>query len=101
MSRLLSVIKSKNRIAKAVKKRRNEEISNMRALSMYKVKLIDDLKIVKMMLDDNEVDSVTIKIPKEQLNFFLKAMYSEELNEYSITQEDADLFSIGRKEINY
>lgn len=101
MSKLLSVIKSKNRISKAAKKRRNEEISNMRALSMYKVKLVDDLKMIKMMLDDNNVDSIKIKIPKEQLTYFLKVMYSEELNEYTITQVDADVFSIGRKEINF
>lgn len=101
MSQLLKVIKSKNRIARTAKIRRNEEISNMRALSMYRVKLMDDLRLVKMMFDDDTVDSAEIRIPKNQLSFFLKTVYSEELNEYSIIQKSEDTFEIRRKEINF
>lgn len=101
MSRLGDVIKSKNRLAKTAKRRRQEEISNMRTLSMYKVRLINDLKIVQMMFDDDDVESVKIKIPKSQLSYFLKVIYSEELGEYTISQLDENTFEVSRREVNF
>lgn len=101
MSRLGDVIKSKNRLAKTAKRRRQEEISNMRTLSMYKVRLINDLKIVQMMFDDDDVDSVKIKIPKSKLSYFLKVIYSEELGEYTISQLDENTFEVSRREVNF
>lgn len=101
MSQLGKVIKSKNRIAKAAKIRRNEEISKMRALSLYKVRLIEDLRLVKLMFEDDKVESIKIRIPSNELSYFLNVIYSEELNEYVIAQVDENTFEVRRKEINF
>lgn len=99
MSQIMNVIKNKNRVDKANKKRRNEELKSMRTETMYRARLSEDFKMVGMILEDSEVESVDIIVDQKQMSLFSKAIYNEELAEFNIVQdeEDGNRFTISRK----
>ena len=101
MSRISTVIKNKNRIEKEYRKKRNDDISSIRADAMYRNKLNEELKYIKLILEDEEVKSIIITIDERLVSHFLKVMSGEELAEYTILQEDNTHFRIGRKVINF
>ena len=101
MSRISSVIKNKNKIEKEYRKKRSEDLSNLRADAMYRTKLNEDLRYIRLILEDEEVKSIIIAIEERLIYQFLKMMYVEEMAEYSITQVDNTHFRIGRKVINF
>lgn len=102
MSQIKKVIKNKNRIAKENKKRRTKELRELKENAMYRSRLAEDMQVVRMILEDEEVSQVVIYLGNEKLlSMFLKAMYSEELADYTVTQIDTTHFAIGRKIINF
>lgn len=101
MSRISSVIKNKNRIEREYRKKRSEDISSLRADAMYRTKINEELKYIRVILEDEEVNSVVIAINEQMISRFLKVMYAEEMAEYSIYQEDNTHFRIKRKLIDF
>ena len=95
------IIKNKNKRARESRNRREQELRDMRVESAYRYSLHDSMKLIDLMLDDDSVRAVEVQIPKKHLSQFLKAIYFEEMADYTIVQLDADKFSIGRKVINF
>lgn len=101
MSQIRRVLKNKNRIDKENRKRRNKEIRDMREEAMYRNRLNEDMKLIKLILEDEEVSHVQVYLSTEKILYmFLKFMYLEELADYSVNQVDNNHYTIGRKIIN-
>lgn len=101
MSQIRRVLKNKNRIDKENRKRRNKEIRDMREEAMYRNRLNEDMKLIKLILEDEEVSHVQVYLGTEKILYmFLKFMYLEELADYSVNQADNNHYTIGRKIIN-
>lgn len=101
MSRIANVLKSKNRLEKEARARRNREIHRMQREATYKANLKKSLNQVDILLKDNEIKSVIIEIPNKYLADFMRVMYESDMVEYSITQLSATKFTIGRKEVDF
>lgn len=101
MSKIIQVIKNKNKREKLDRQRKKQDMAYMQLESAYKAKLYDSLDIINLLLGDMEVAKVIIEVPSKYLSQFMKAIYSEEMSEYSILQLDSNKFEIGRKIINF
>lgn len=103
MSRTSDVIKNKNKVEKARKARRKNEMLTLKNKSAFKAKLYDDLKHVEIILNDSDVDAVVITVPDKSLPQFTMAIYSEDLANYDIEQveEQSNQFLIRRKFITF
>lgn len=103
MSRISEVIKNKNKVEKAHRARRKNEMLNLRDKSAFKAKLHDELKHIEAILDSNEVDSVVIVIPEKFMYQFNSAIYAEDLAGYDIEQsnEAPNKFYIKRKIVRF
>lgn len=86
MSRIIQVIQNKNKVERAQKARRNEELTNLKTKSSFKASLLEELKNVNILLNSNEIDGIIIKIPEKVIARFSEAIYSEELSGYDISQ---------------
>jgi len=100
MSQIVRVLKNKNRIDKEARKRRNTEIRRMKEEAMYRNRLNEDMKVIKMILEDESVSHVVVSLNDKLLSMFLKFIYMEEFADYSVVQIDNNHYSIGRKIIN-
>lgn len=101
MSKVIQVIKNKNKREKLDKQRKRQDMASMQLESAYKAKLYDSMGVINLILGDMNVNTVIIDVPSKYLSQFMKAIYSEEMSEYSITQLDSNKFEIGRKLINF
>ena len=101
MSQIIRVIKSKNRLEKEKKRKINSEIRSMREMSVYRNRLNEDMKMVRMVLADEEVEAITVKLENEKtISMFMRFIYSEEFSEYVVEQMDAKRYKIRRRVIN-
>lgn len=103
LSRTRDVIKNKNKIERAIRERRKNEITNIRTKSMFKAKMYEELRHIEVILQDDDVDAVEISVPDRFLAQFSEAVYSEELASYTVTQVDGESkkFLIQRKFIAF
>ena len=103
MSRISEVIKNKNKIEKARKARRKNEMLTLRDKSAYKAKLYDELKHIDAILEDSDVEAIVITVPDRSLAQFNTAIYSEALVGYDIQQseESPNQFYVRRKYISF
>jgi predicted DNA binding CopG/RHH family protein len=102
MSRTLDVIRNKNKREKEAKARRKQDLVNIQVEAAFKAKLYADVKKdLDIILSDENVDKVCIEVPKQHLAKFMKAIYSEEMVQYNITQLDTNKFEVGRKMITF
>lgn len=103
MSRTSEVIKNKNKVEKARKLRRKNEMNVLRDRSAFKAKLYDELRYVEVALQDKDVDAVIITVPEKLLTQFTSAIYSEDLAGYDIEQEEGQFnkFLVRRKFIAF
>jgi uncharacterized protein YpuA (DUF1002 family) len=99
LDRTINVFKNKNKVEKAMKARRKNELVSLKKRSAYKAKLYDELKHIEVILQDNDVDAVKITVPDNQLAQFSASIYAEDLASYDVTQVegDANSFFIRRK----
>lgn len=86
MSRLIEVIKNKNKVDKAGRSRRKNEIIKLRAQTAFKARLYDELRHIDIILEDKDVEAVIITIPDEMQAYFSEALYSDDLVGYKIEQ---------------
>lgn len=101
MSRTGQVIRNKNKREKADRQRKRQRLGAMQLESAYRSKLYYEMQLVKLVLSDYEVSGVKIEIPDKYLTEFMKAMYAEEMAEYSIEQIDSNKFIIGRQIVDF
>lgn len=103
MSQIRDTIKNKNKIEKARRARRKNEISTLRSKSIYKATLYDELKHVEIILQDPDINAVIIDIPESSMPQFSNAIYSEDLAGYEIEQlpGESNKFYIRRKFISF
>ena len=86
MSRIVEVIKNKNKIERSHKARRKEELTRIRGKAAYKAAINDELRYIDTLLMCNGVNGVIIKVSEKQLARFSEAIYSEVLSGYDIEQ---------------
>ncbi len=103
MSRISEVIKNKNKIEKARKLRRKNEMISLRDASAFKAKLYDELKHIEVIFEDQDVDAIIITVPDNSIAQFNNAIYSEDLAGYNIEQskDEPNTFYIRRKYITF
>lgn len=101
MSRTLNVIKNKNKREREARLKNRQNLEAIKTEAAFRAKLHDDMKCIDVMLQDEEVDTVCVEIPKQHLSNFMRVIYSEEMAQYSINQIDTDKFEIGRKVITF
>lgn len=103
MSRTSEVIKNKNKVEKARKARRRNEIANLKNTSAFRARLYDELQHLEVILQDNDVDAAIITVPDKALSMFTTAIYSEDLAGYNIEQVEnqPNKFYIRRKFISF
>lgn len=103
MSRIIDVIKNKNRIEKESRRKRKEEMRMLQSNSEYKASLLEYLEQLNILMDNIEVESIEVEIPEKNLGKFSSAIYSDDLTEYEIAQDTkkANRFIIKKKYISY
>lgn len=101
MSQIASVLKNKNSIERKNRQRRREELQALRTESAFRAKMHEYLKTIDVILEDDSVTRVIIEIPKNNMARFQKAIYTEEMAQYSIEQIDESSYSIGRRMLNF
>lgn len=101
MSRIGDVLRNKNRVEKINRQRQQEDMANIKKEARFKTALSNDLRNLDVLLDSGEVSSVVMEIPSEHLTKFTRALYSPELADYEITQEDANKFRFRRKILRF
>lgn len=101
LSRTVSVLRNKNKREKQDKMRKRQSLASMQLESAYRAKLYDDMRLVSLMLEDQAVEGIKVTVANNYLSQFMKAIYAEEMSEFSISQIDNTTFEIGRKLINF
>lgn len=103
MSRVSEVIKNKNKVEKAHRARRKNEMLSLRDKSAFKAKLHDELRHVEAILDSEEVESVVITVPEKFMYQFNSAIYADDLAGFDIEQSTdvPNKFYIRRKIVRF
>lgn len=103
MSKTLEVLKNRNKVEKARKARRKNEMNSLRDRSAFKAKLYDELKHIEVILEEQDIDAIIIEVPDRSLSKFNASIYSEDLAGYSIQQveNESNKFYIRRRYIAY
>lgn len=103
MSRVSDVLKNRNKIEKARKLRRKNEMSTLRERTAFKAKLYDQLRHAEIALNDPDIDALIIEIPDKYLAQFSASIYTEDLAGYDVQQVDgvANRFYLRRKMIAF
>lgn len=103
MSRISETIRNKNKVEKARRVRRKNEILSLRDKSAFKAKLYDELKHVEAILKDGKVEAVIVHVPDKLLSQFGAAIYSEDLAAYDVEQvpDKTNDFYIRRKYLQF
>lgn len=94
------VLRDKSKYNKGIRQTQRQQINDLKTESVYAYRLKEDLKNkVDKYLDDDGVECVRIVIPPANVSLFMKVMFREEFEEYSITQVGDREFELSRKEI--
>jgi hypothetical protein len=103
VSRTSEVIKNKNKIEKARKARRKNEMVALKNKSAFKARLYDELKKVDIILNDKDIDAVVVTVPEKSISQFTTAIYSEDLVGYTVEQvpQHPNQFYLRRKYISF
>lgn len=103
MSRISQVLKNRNRIEKARRKRRKEEIENLNDRAAFRARLAIELRKIDFMFTDESVDAVIIEVEESSLVKFGESIYSNEMLEYDVRQVEGkpNEFEIRRKFIAF
>lgn len=99
LERTREVYRNKNKLDKALKARRKNEMLNLKNKSAFKAKLYDELKHIEIILQDPNIEAVQVTVPDKVLSQFSTAIYSEDLASYDVTQVEGEsnMFLIKRK----
>ena len=99
MSRTSEVLRNKNKVEKARKARRKNEMQLLRDRSEFKARLYDEVKKIDAIFKDKDVQAVEIEVPDKSLAQFSASIYSEDLADYTIeqVQDETNKFLVKRK----
>lgn len=84
MSQLAHVIREKNRIEASARKKREQDMQEVKKDTAYRAKMYDDMQAVRVAFRDPNVESIVIKVPEQYMVQFMKAVYSDEMAEYNV-----------------
>ena len=101
MSQLVDTLRQKNKVEKARKKYRNEELVRLRHQTAFKARLYDELKKIDILLDNKDIEGVIIEVPENYQSFFTEAIYSEDLIGYDIKQLEVNKYLLKKKLIQF
>lgn len=100
MLEFVYVLKNKNRYEKEEKRRRKQELDELKEEGIFRVALNKDIETLRTILEDGDVDFVDIEVSEKYLTHFHKALYFEEMQEFEWRQgRTPTLFRFKRKEI--
>lgn len=102
MSRTLDVIRNRNKIEKELRKRKQQEIAQLRRNTSFRASTLEFLKKLDKLLDSEEVVSVTIRISEQDIaQFGSMLIESHDLDAYTIKQVrgKSNEFEISKKYI--
>lgn len=85
-SKALEVFLNKGKVEKVRRARKEEELNKMKNSAAYKAALMAEFRHLDVLLNNDEVDGIIVKLNDEQLVKFSEAIYSEELSPYEIEQ---------------
>ena len=100
---LAYVLKHKNEYEKAERKKRKQELEDLRNDGIFRVALNKELGIIRTLLEDPSISCVDIEVNPDHLaNFHGSLDGYEEMKEFVITniENDATKFRFRRKEID-
>lgn len=97
MSQILRVLKNKGSLESARKASRQEKLNRLKMESAFRAKLNEDMALVDLVLQDEDVTSVTIEIDNRHITNFMRSIYTEEMAQYSIVQVNENTFNVARK----
>lgn len=103
MSRISEVLKNKNKVEKARKARRKNEMKILRDRSEFKARLYDELKQIEALFKDTSIEAIEITVPDRSLAQFSASIYSDDLADYTVEQveDETNKFLIKRKYIAF
>ena len=84
MSQLAHVIRERNRIETAARKRHEQEMKDVRQDTAYRARMYEDMQAVRVAFMDPAVDSVTIQVPEKYMVQFMKEVYGDEMAEFNV-----------------
>lgn len=85
MGQLAHVIKEKGRLEKAERKRRESELRDIRKQTMYRSKMYNNMREIRMLLSDDQVEAVTVQVDQKDMTEFMREVYGDEMSEYSVS----------------
>ena len=100
LNRLRAVIKNKNRVQREHKRRRVDEINEMRADSIFRAKLTADLQLVNILFMDPSIKNVVVETSPNNTARLDAAMYNSEMAEYSV-QKDGQTYILSSQEVSF
>lgn len=101
MSQIISILKNKNRVERRNKQRRMEELQELKLDAAFRSRLHEDMKVLDVIFGDESVEKVIVEVPKSHISRFQKAIYTEEMAQYSVKQIDESHYAISRKMVNF
>ncbi|MEM4385400.1 MAG: hypothetical protein QXD03_02495 [Candidatus Anstonellales archaeon] len=103
MSRLMQVIRNKNRVEKVKRRQREEELRKSREDNVYRSNLINRLSTLDVLLDDDNVEAIVIEVSDKDLTKFCASIYSSQLYDYDIQQVEGEpnKFYVRRKVVEF
>ena len=101
MSRIVEVLKSKNLSERSQRARRKEEVERLRGNVAFRANLNEYLKQIDVLLESDEVDSITVVVQDNYISKFQEAMFSDIMSGYDVRQhyDKPNTFTISYKEI--
>lgn len=100
-SKLIYVIKNKNKYEKEERLRRQAEIDELKSEGKFRVALNKDIELLRTLMEDPGVASIDVSIEDDELTHFNKALYYEEMKEFTWQQGNRpELFRCRRKDID-
>ena len=98
---ILKALKEKGSIEKRIRDRKQNEIKDIKSESAYRAMMNEDMSEVDKILDEDNVESVEIEIKENNINKFMRALYSEEMASYEVVQILEKEFKLSRKLIHF
>lgn len=99
MSKLLYVLKNRDKYEKEEQIRREEEIRALKSEGRFRVALNKNLEVIRTVLDDPKVEYVDVTVYDKDLAMFGKALNFAEFQEFRCRQtgKDVNTFRFMRK----
>lgn len=103
MSKIIEVIKDKNRIERLRVRKHREELDKLKSNAVFRANLKSNMRKVELLLNNSEVDSIIIEVLDNYLGQFGEAIYSDDLSDYDIKQveNEPNKFYIKKKYIQF